>query len=73
MATINSDKPWEHPQRGDWNKVLQFMVSQIQAGKTRDQVIEETATFIDDNGLKSDKGNLDRYYPWLSREVKNQE
>jgi len=63
------DKPWEHPERGDWSNVLSFMVTGIRAEKTQAQVVEETSKYINDNGLDFLKTNIGRYYTWLCREI----
>ena len=72
MTADNIDKPWNHPERSDWCKALHFMVNQIRAEKPRDQVVEETSKFVDDNNLKFFKSNIDTYYPLLYREVKKE-
>jgi len=72
MTDSNTDKPWEHPGRSDWCKGLNFMANQIRAGKTREQVVEDTSKYINDNELRFAKNNINNYYPWLYREVKKE-
>jgi len=72
MTNTNTDKPWEHPERSHWCKVLNFMASQIRAGETQTQVVEDTSKYVSANGLEFAETNITAYYPWLCREVKKE-
>ena len=72
MTKVKIDKPWEHPERGDWCNVLHFMVNQIRAKKSQSQVIKDTSDYVDENNLDFIKSNIATYYPWLCREVKEE-
>ncbi len=72
MTDTKIDKPWEHPERSDWCRVLHFMANQIRAGKTPAQVIEDTSKYVDDHDIKFAKRDIYTLYPWLEREIKKE-
>lgn len=72
MVNKSIDKPWEHPERSDWNTVLAYMVNEIRAGKNQSEVVEGTAKYVKDNRFIFNRSNISTYYPWLCRKVKEE-